>query len=254
MKVAVAGEALIDFAGIGDLRFQGYCGGSPLNTAIAVARMGYATGFVSQLSTDMFGQRLRRHLESNNVDTQFVLSDPAPSTLAFVQPADGGNRYSFLANGTADTLYDPDPPPTLPAETAFLAFGSVSLLAEPSAGSFTRLVAAHRGRLVIVFDPNVRTTLIPDAADYRRRVDRWASMAHLVKLSEEDAAYLAGDDTPDTAIERWLETGPDAVLLTRGSEGARVYRPGREPLAIPGIPWTLPTRSVPATRSRRAPS
>lgn len=239
MKVAVAGEALIDFAGIGDLRFQGYCGGSPLNTAIAVARLGPATGFVSQLSTDLFGQRLRQHLEANDVYTRFVLSDPAPSTLAFVQQEHGGNRYVFLANRAADTLYDPDPPPTLPAEAAFLAFGSVSLLAEPSASSFTSLVEAHRRRVIVVFDPNVRASLIPDATDYRRRVDRWVSIAHLLKLSEEDLAYLAGDGSPDEAIASWLEAGPAAVLLTLGSEGARVYRRARDPLTVPGVRVTV---------------
>jgi fructokinase len=235
VRVAVAGEALIDFASIGDLRFQGYCGGSPLNTAVAVARLGTATGYISQLSTDPFGQRLRQHMEANDVDTRFVLSHAAPSTLAFVQQEHGENRYVFLANRTADTLYDPDPAPTLPAEAAFLAFGSVSLLAEPSAGSFTRLVEAHRRRLTVVFDPNVRATLIADAADYRRRLERWVSMSHLVKLSEEDVAYLAGDGAPDEAIARWLETGPAAVLLTLGSEGARVYRRGRDPLGVPGF-------------------
>ncbi|HET7701875.1 MAG TPA: carbohydrate kinase [Candidatus Limnocylindrales bacterium] len=235
MKVAVAGEALIDFVGIGDLQFQGFFGGSPLNTAIAVARLGTATGYVSQLSTDLFGQRLRQHMEANAVDTRFVLSHPAPSTVAFVQREQGENRYVFLARGAADTLYDPDPMPTLPAETAFLAFGSVSLLAEPSAGSFTRLVEAHRRRLTIVLDPNVRPTLIADAADYRRRLDRWVSMAHLVKLSEEDVAYLAGDAAPDDTIARWLQTGPTAVLLTLGRQGARVFRRGRDPVSVPGF-------------------
>ena len=74
MKVALAGEALIDFTSVGDLRFQGYCGGSPLNTAIAVARLGQQCGYITQLSTDLFGERLRRHLEDNGVDTRFVLS------------------------------------------------------------------------------------------------------------------------------------------------------------------------------------
>jgi fructokinase len=234
VRVAVAGEALIDFASIGDLRFQGYCGGSPLNTAVAVARLGTPTGYVSQLSTDLFGRRLRQHMEANGVDTRFVLSHAAPSTLAFVQQENGENRYVFLADRTADTLYDPDPPPTLPAETAFLAFGSVSLLAEPSAGSFTRLVETHRRRLIVVFDPNVRPTLIADAAAYRLRLEQWVSMSHLVKLSEEDVSYLADDGAPDGAIARWLATGPAAVLLTLGGRGARVYRPGHDPLEVPG--------------------
>lgn len=235
MRVALAGEALIDFTAAGDLRFQGHCGGSPLNTAVAVARLGQPTGFVAQLSTDLFGQRLRRHLDTNGIDTRFVLSHPAPTTLAFVEPGDDGNRYVFLADRTADTLYDPEPPPTLPADTAFLAFGSVSLLAEPSATSFTSLVEAHRRRLVVVFDPNVRPSLIADEAGYRRRVEGWVSMAHLVKLSEEDLAYLAGDGSPDAVIAGWLESGPAVVLLTLGSEGARVHRRGHDPLAVPGV-------------------
>ena len=235
MRVAVAGEALIDFASIGDLRFQGYCGGSPLNTAVGVARLGTATGYVTQLSTDTFGLRLHHHMEANGIDTRFVLSHPAPSTLAFVEQVDGENRYLFLADRTADTLYDPDPTPILPAEAAVLAFGSVSLLAEPSAGSFMRLVEAHRQRLTVVFDPNVRPTLIADAADYRRRLERWVAISHVVKLSEEDLDFVADDGAPDEAIARWLTTGPTAVLLTLGGEGARAYRRGREPLEVPGF-------------------
>ena len=61
MKVALAGEALIDFTSLGRMRFQGYFGGSPLNTAVAVARLGQSAGYITQLSTDLFGVRLRRH-------------------------------------------------------------------------------------------------------------------------------------------------------------------------------------------------
>jgi len=118
VKVALAGEALIDFTSVGDLRFQGYCGGSPLNTAIAVARLGQQCGYITQLSTDLFGERLRRHLEDNGVDTRFVLSHPAPTSLAFVDRDGEANRYQFLLQGTADSLYAPTPLPVLPSETA----------------------------------------------------------------------------------------------------------------------------------------
>ncbi len=240
MRLAVAGEALIDFASVGDLRFQGYCGGSPLNAAIAVARLDVPVGYISQLSTDLFGIRLRRHLETNGVDTRFVLSHPAPTTLAFVERDGEVNRYQFLASGAADTLYAPDPLPTLPSETRFLHFGSVSLLAEPAAGSFTRVVDLHRERLTVVFDPNVRPTLIRDEHDYRRRCRDWIQRCHLLKLSDDDAAYLAaGAPHVDEAIGEWLEHGPRAVLLTAGSGGARLYRREREPIAVPGFEVTV---------------
>ncbi|MDQ3870909.1 MAG: carbohydrate kinase [Chloroflexota bacterium] len=235
MRVAIAGEALIDFTSLGDLRFQGYCGGSPLNAAVAVARLGIPVGYVTQLSTDLFGVRLRRHVETNGVDARFVLSHPAPTTLAFVEREGEINRYQFLANGAADTLYAPDPLPTLPPETAFLHFGSVSLLSEPATHSFTRLVDLHRDRLTVVFDPNVRPTLIRDEDDYRRRCRDWIRACHLLKLSDDDAAYLAaGRDTEDT-IGEWLDDGPRAVVLTSGSRGARLYRRERDAVVVSGF-------------------
>jgi fructokinase len=235
MRVAVAGEALIDFTGIGDLRFQGYCGGSPLNTAVAVARLGIPVGYITQLSTDLFGVRLRRHLETNGVDTRFVLSHPAPTTLAFVERDGEVNRYQFLAAGAADTLYAPDPLPSLPLETGFLHFGSVSLLAEPAATSFTRLVELHRDRVTIVFDPNVRPTLIRDEDGYRRRCQEWIARCHLLKLSDDDVAYLAAGRDVDEAIAGWLDAGPRAVVVTAGSGGARLYRRQRDGAAVPAF-------------------
>lgn len=235
MRVALAGEALIDFASVGEMRFQGYCGGSPLNTAVAVARLGQPTGYITQLSTDLFGVRLRRHLEDNRVDTRFVLSHPAPSTLAFVEHDGETNRYQFLAKDTADALYAPQSLPELPEETAFLHFGSVSLLVEPAATAITRLVEQHRRRVIIVFDPNVRPTLIADAAAYRARCRGWILASHLIKLSEEDAAYIAGNADIDSAIAGWLDTGPIAVLLSRGPGGVRLYRRGSAPFDMPAF-------------------
>ena len=233
MKVALAGEALIDFTSLGRMRFQGYFGGSPLNTAVAVARLGQSASYITQLSTDLFGVRLRRHLEENGVDTRFVLSHPAPTTLAFVERDGNVNRYQFLARDTADSLYAPVPLPTLPKETAFLHFGSVSLLAEPAATSITRLVERHCDRVIVVFDPNVRPTLIPDADAYRRRFAEWIRYTHLLKLSEDDAAYLASSAGVDVAIAQWLDAGPLAVVVTSGASGARLYRRSAEPFVVP---------------------
>lgn len=233
--MALAGEALIDFTSLGSMRFQGYFGGSPLNTAVAVARLGQSAGYIAQLSTDLFGVRLRRHLEENGVDTRLVLSHPAPTTLAFVERDGDVNRYQFLARDSADSLYAPVPLPTLPEETAFLHFGSVSLLAEPAATSITRLVEGHCDRVTVVFDPNVRPTLIPDPDAYRRRFTEWIRCTHLLKLSEDDAAYLAGAADVDEAIAQWLDAGPLAVIVTSGASGARLYRRNAAPLVVSAL-------------------
>jgi fructokinase len=234
MKAALTGEALIDFVATGELVYKGYPGGSPFNTAIAAARLGVPTGFLSQLSDDLFGRRLRRHLEDNGVDVRFVLTSSAPSTLAFVERDAEVNRYVFLAQGSADRGYAPDPLPSLPAETAYLSFGSVALLGEPAATTITRLVEAHRNRTIVVLDPNVRPSLVEDAAAYRARMTRWIGLADIVKISREDIEYLADTSEADDAARSWLALGPKIVVVTAGAHGARLYR-GGEPLDVPGF-------------------
>jgi len=193
MRIALTGEALIDFTAseAGALAFLGHEGGSPLNTAVACARLGQPTGFLTQLSTDLFGERLMAFLARNGVDTRFILRSAAPSTLAFVERTPQTNRYAFYTHGSADATWAPEPLPQLPAECRFLHFGSISLLQEPAATHIAELVAANAGRCVIVFDPNVRPSLIPDMAAYRARVTEWFALADLVKLSDEDAELLA---------------------------------------------------------------
>ena len=69
MRIALVGEALIDFAGAGNLAFQGHSGGSPLNSAVACARLGQPTGYLTQLSTDLFGEHLLNEMNTNGIDT-----------------------------------------------------------------------------------------------------------------------------------------------------------------------------------------
>lgn len=226
MQIAVAGEALIDFLNTGPLAFQGHFGGSPFNTAIAAARLGASTGYLTQLSNDMFGQPLRAYLEENGVDTRFVLTSDAPSTLAFVERLAGTNRYVFLAKHSADAGYAPDPLPDLPPEIVFLQFGSVSLLNEPAASTITNLVAKHHGRCIIGFDPNVRPSLIPDMDAYRRRAEGWLRQTHLLKISDEDLALLAPGMSFADCAARWFGLGVRAVVVTQGGEGASLFRPG----------------------------
>lgn len=238
MRIAIAGEALIDFAATGGLAFQGHEGGAPANAAVAASRLGQATGLVSQLSRDLFGERLFAHLQGNGVDMRFVQRSDAPSTLAFVERAAGTNRYAFYMQATADTLWAPAELPALPPECRFLQFGSIALLHQPAGSRILDLVAAERGRRVIAFDPNVRPTLIADAQAFRRDCLQWMALADLVKLSDEDAAFIAPGQSAVQAASAWLDSGPRAVVLTRGAAGATLLRKGHAPLSVrpPAVP------------------
>ncbi|UCH25395.1 MAG: carbohydrate kinase [Trueperaceae bacterium] len=232
MNIVCIGEALIDFKATGALAFQGYVGGSPLNVAVAASRLGGEVGFAAQVSTDMFGDDIVAFMHENGVDTAFVERSDAPSTLAFVSEIGGDAHFSFMANGAADTLYDPRPRPVFP-EPSYLQFGSISLLADPTATAITETVAAHKGRTTIVFDPNVRPALISDRGTYLEKLERWLALADIVKISAQDLSWLAPGMDVEELVSGWLERGPQAVIVTRGAEGASLLRQGRPIVTVP---------------------
>jgi len=242
MRIAFMGEALIDFTsqdgGDAALRFAGHVGGSPLNAAIAGARLGQPTGLLTQLSTDLFGERILGYLQRNGVDTRFVPRSAAPSTLAFVERTPQTNRYAFYAAGSADATWSPQPLPELPPGCAFLHFGSIAMLQEPAASRILDMVRASSGRRVVVLDPNVRPSLIGDMARYRRQVAQWAGLSDLVKLSDEDAELLAPGRAIDALARDYLMAGARAVAVTRGAAGATLWRTGHAPMdaAAPNVP------------------
>ncbi|MDQ3396593.1 MAG: carbohydrate kinase [Deinococcota bacterium] len=232
MNIVCFGEALIDFKNTGPLAFQGYAGGSPMNVAVAAARLGGEVGFASQLSTDLFGSYLRGYMEENGVDTSLVLQNAAPSTLAFVAEIAGEAHFEFVANASADTLYDPVPRPEFPAEVALLQFGSISLLKEPAATAITETVARHRDGCLVVFDPNVRPALIDNKERYLASLAGWLALSHIVKVSAQDLRWLYPGVSFAELAKSWLALGPEVVIVTRGEGGVSLVRQGRDELTV----------------------
>ncbi|MCS0634931.1 carbohydrate kinase [Streptomyces sp. LP05-1] len=222
--IVVAGEALIDLVPAGpaadDLpALLPKRGGGPFNTAVALGRLGSRTAFCSRLSTDQFGEALLRGLAADGVDTSLVQRGPEPTTLAVTRIGAGGSAsYGFYTDGTADRLFRL--PQELPAAARAVHFGTCSLVLEPGASAYEELMRREsaRGRY-IALDPNIRPDLIADPDAYRARFRSWLPYVSLLKLSEEDAAWLAGTADPVAAAREWLAAGPGTVVLTRGADG-----------------------------------
>ncbi|MFL6143102.1 MAG: carbohydrate kinase family protein [Labedaea sp.] len=214
-------------------------GGGPYNVAITVGRLGVPVRFLSRLSTDTFGEALLRRLRHSGVDVTMVQRGSEPTTLAVagISP-DGSARYSFHVEGTADRLVAD--PGELPAEVTTLSLGTLSLLLEPGASSYEALLRRHaaRGGLTVL-DPNIRPVLVADPDAYRARFASWLPDIGLLKLSVEDARWLAGldVDAPEGAVFEavldWLAKGPAAAVITRGADGLLAVTPDAEPIAVP---------------------
>ncbi|KUJ68822.1 sugar kinase [Streptomyces albus subsp. albus] len=249
--IVVAGEALIDLvpspvaapvpaAGGADAGLTPLLprrGGGPYNTALALGRLASPVAFCSRISTDGFGEALLTGLRSDGVDTALVQRGPEPTTLAVASiGTDGSAGYGFYAEGTADRLFEL--PAALPEAARALSLGTCSLVLEPGASAYEALLRREAGRgLFTTLDPNVRAGLIPDPDAYRARFRSWLPYVSLLKLSVDDAEWLAsGDAGLDTALDSWLAAGPAALVLTQGAAGLRVLTRSGVALTVPAEP------------------
>jgi fructokinase len=239
--ILVGGEALVDLVPApgtvpGELGpLLPLPGGGPYNVAITVGRLGAPVRFLSRLSTDSFGDALLRRLELSGVDTSMVQRGPEPTTLAVAGiGADGSARYSFHVEGTADR--EVAHPGRLPDEIEIVSLGTLSLLLEPGASRYELLLRDHTG--LTVLDPNIRPAMVTDATAYRARFASWLPDIGLLKLSIEDAEWLADGDA-DKAVADWLGRGPAAVVLTRGGDGIVVRTAGGVEVEVPTVPTAV---------------
>ena len=221
----VCGEALMDVY-VGEptpegLRLDARIGGSPLNVAQGLARLGQPVAFLAGLSTDAFGERLLASLRAEGVDTSLTVRSDAPTTLSVVSVgAAGVPRYAFHGTGAADRQIAADRLPRLPEQARVLQFGSYAMVVEPVGEALRELAAAERGRRLVAYDLNVRLNVEPDVQRWRTVVATMAGIAHLMKTSDEDLALLYPDESVSEVAARWLLQGASMVVVTRGGEGA----------------------------------
>lgn len=229
--IVCCGEALVDMVpfrdGSGQEAFKPCPGGSPYNTAIAVGRLGVPCAFLGKLSSDFFGGKLVSRLRENGVSDALVSRCARPSTLAFVELAEGAEpQYAFYTEGTADSsLTASELPAGLPPDARCLLFGSISLTIEPLASAVEALARREAARTdsgapVLSFDPNVRPVMVRDRGAFVRRTESFFALAHIVKISGADLDYLYPGLDREAALRKVLGFGADLVVTTLGKDGA----------------------------------
>lgn len=224
------GEALIDFTPCGTSTdgnplYSQNPGGGPANLACAAAKLGVKTAFMGKVGADAFGSHLIHTIAAHGVDVRSLRqSETHPTALAFVHLAAGGERsFSFYRQNTADTaLTADDLDMELLKNCRYFFFSSVLMTAQPSQStSFWAAETAKQHGAHIVFDPNLRPLLWDTLENAKTCICRALTMADIVKLSEEEAVFVAGVSDPHTAAEQLTADFPNVTLwlVTLGADG-----------------------------------
>lgn len=236
--IICCGEALIDFLPRNSFDgadvYQPFNGGSIFNTAIALGRLGIATGYFGGLSKDFFGDMLAEGLKASHVDLKFLKRSDWPSTLAFVKLTDGHARYSFFDENSAGRMLTKSDIPKLPAKVKALHFGSISLIPNPGGATLEAFLTSASKTRVVSLDPNIRPGFIKDRKAYLARLSRLIARADILKISDEDIVWITGSKDFDKAAKKWLKAGAKVVVVTRGGEGVEAYTP-RGSVSVPPV-------------------
>ena len=220
--ILAAGEALIDMlpreTKDAEPAFAPYPGGAVFNTAVALGRLGEDVALLSGVSTDLFGEKLVSSLKASNVGDGFLIRSDRPTTLAFVTLNDGHAQYAFYDEATSGRMIKPSDLPEVDAEAYF--FGGISLVVEPCAQAYEALARRVAGTALVMVDPNIRPGFISDETSFRERLNVMFACADIVKVSDEDLAWIAGDISPDQFRD---EFALSVLLVTRGADGVSIY-------------------------------
>jgi fructokinase len=218
--LTVIGEGLVDVvqrsSGI-----EAHVGGSPLNVAVGLARLGHPVQFIGRYGRDAYGESVAAHLKASSVMLPQAPDGLPTSVATALVDDDGAATYTFdLAwelPGLAERL------PFMLQGTTLLHTGSIATMLAPGAADVLDAVEHSHPSATISFDPNCRPSIITDADYARRQAEKFVTLSDIVKASDEDLAWLyPGVDVLDSA-RRWLSLGgaggPAMVVVTRGATG-----------------------------------
>jgi fructokinase len=220
MSIWVCGEVLIDVLPTGPV-----VGGGPANTAKALARLGHTVDFIDGISTDAYGVNARKELERDGVGLSLSLSSDKPTCTATVLlDSHGSASYEFLIGGTAtfDFAHSwlPDPERLKPS---VLHIGTLVTIVEPASSILYEWAVKTAEFAPVVFDPNVRSSVVADRDKYRAAVEKWVGISSVVKLSDDDISWLYPDQSMDEVAKNWIAGGASLVVITRGAQGIIGY-------------------------------
>jgi fructokinase len=253
-RFVVCGETLIDLvqsdtAGTDSFSstWLALSAGGPMNSAVALGKLGCDTHFLGRISRDAFGRQLRQHILEANVKLDFATESSQATSIAVVSlDEDGVASYTFHFNDTANFGWQVDDLPELTIDD-WLHIASLSCVVSPGAEVLLDWMRdVHAG---VSYDINVRPTVITDPDAYWRKVQPWLRVVGrrqgILKASDEDIRFLAmapSSGATESVVDpveltgRWVDQyGLGLAVITLGPGGGVAVEPGGTITRVPGF-------------------
>jgi fructokinase len=221
------GDALIDFLPVKSVDGRDAAvpvvGGSCLNIAVGMARLGAPAGFVGGISSDLFGRMIADHALASKVDLRYAIRSDHETTLAFIRAVAGEPQYAFYDETTASRSWTYRRGSIAFDAIEAIHVGSTTLTHDSGAAEALAMVEDARGSVTISFDPNCRPNLVSDKRRYVDQMNAFAAIASIVRMSDVDFEYLYGGSEYAGRAQSLVDAGASLVVITRGIKGAQAW-------------------------------
>jgi fructokinase len=221
------GDALIDFLPVKSVDGRDAAvpvvGGSCLNIAVGMARLGAPAGFVGGISSDLFGRMIADHALASKVDLRYAIRSDHETTLAFIRTVAGEPQYAFYDETTASRSWMYRRGSIGFDAIEAIHVGSTTLTHDSGAAEALAMVEDARGSVTISFDPNCRPNLVSDKRRYVDQMNAFAAIASIVRMSDVDFEYLYGGSEYAGRAQSLVDAGASLVVITRGIKGAQAW-------------------------------
>lgn len=217
-RVVVVGDALID-----ELRddngVREFVGGAALNVAVGLTRLGVPATLIAMVGDDEPGSHIRSYLGDYGVE---LIATPSPlGTARAVSTRSGGGEPEYVFNDASQRrrIRFGDREREAMTDAALVVVSCFAFDDREQADELAEAIAAAGADVAI--DPNPRSGMMRDRAEFVRGFEELAAGATLVKVGEDDAALLY-DESLDALRARLVDLGVGAVLATQGASGATI--------------------------------
>ena len=225
MKIYAVGETILDIIFKGREPQTARPGGSSFNASITLGRLGAPINFISEMGNDRVGNLIQDFMEENGVSARYISRYPQGQSavaLAFLNE-NSDAEYQFYKDYPSQRL-DIEFPEF--QNDDLLLFGSFYAL-NPGIRPRVKLLlekAAAAGA-TIVYDPNFRSTHLPDRDKLVPLIRENMAYASLVRASDEDLQHIFQTTGPD---DSWQEVGAlaDALVYTASDRGVHLRTAG----------------------------
>jgi fructokinase len=200
-------------------------GGSVLNTAVSLGRLGIPVNMVASCGSDEIGEMTKEFLLSNSINTKSLTIYKGTSriALAFLDANNNAN-YTFYngLNPEKTTLTFPK----TEQDNLILFASSFAIKSEIRDDLVQFLTKARNNDAIVFYDPNIRPSHFTGNINAKEWIIENICLSTIIKGSDEDFNLLFGAKSPQEAYNAISLYNKSAILLvTCGKDGAWLFTP-----------------------------